>query len=102
MLLAFQKVKVLLELLSDIISIVVEKLMVVRSYRRPGSIGSMYPQKIFKGKKMAGRMGHEQVTVRNLKVAIVDKNLGVIGITGAVPGPRKSIVIIKGANNGFI
>jgi large subunit ribosomal protein L3 len=35
-----------------------------RSYRRPGSIGSMYPQKIFKGKKMAGQMGHEQVTVK--------------------------------------
>lgn len=66
------------------------------SYRRPGSIGSMYPQKIFKGKRMAGRMGHEQVTVRNLKIAIVDNELGVIGVTGAVPGPRKSIVIIRG------
>lgn len=68
-----------------------------RSYRRPGSIGSMYPQKIFKGKKMAGQMGDEQVTVQNLKVAIVDTELGVIGVTGAVPGPRKGIVIIKEA-----
>ena len=68
-----------------------------RSYRRPGSIGSMYPQKIFKGKKMAGQMGHEQVTVKNLKVALVDTELGVIGVTGAVPGPRKGIVIIKEA-----
>ena len=68
-----------------------------RSYRRPGSIGSMYPQHILKGKKMAGQMGHEQVTVRNLTVALVDTELGVIGVTGAVPGPRKSIVIIKGA-----
>ena len=67
------------------------------SYRRPGSIGSMYPQHIFKGKKMAGQMGHEQVTVRNLKVALVDTELGVIGVTGAVPGPRKGIVIVKGA-----
>jgi large subunit ribosomal protein L3 len=67
------------------------------SYRRPGSIGSMYPQHILKGKKMAGQMGAEQVTVRNLKIALVDSDLGVIGVTGAVPGPRKSIVILKGA-----
>lgn len=65
--------------------------------RRPGSIGSMYPQKIFKGKKMAGQMGDEQVTVQNLKIALVDTELGVIGVTGAVPGPRKGIVIIKEA-----
>lgn len=68
-----------------------------RSYRRVGSIGSMYPQKIFKGKKMAGQLGHEQVTVQNLKVAIVDKDLGVIGVVGAVPGPRKGIVVVKEA-----
>lgn len=67
-----------------------------RSYRRVGSIGSMYPQRIFKGKKMAGQMGHEQVTVRNLKVALVDTEHNVIGVTGAVPGPKKSIVILKG------
>lgn len=65
--------------------------------RKVGSIGSMYPQKIFKGKKMAGQMGNEQVTVKNLKVAIVDNELGVIGVVGAVPGPKKSIVIIKEA-----
>jgi large subunit ribosomal protein L3 len=68
-----------------------------RSYRRPGSIGSMYPQRIFKGKKMAGHMGHEQVTVKRLKVAFIDTDLGVIGVTGAVPGPKKGIVIIKEA-----
>lgn len=68
-----------------------------RSYRRVGSIGSMYPQKIFKGKKMAGQMGHEQVTVKNLRVALVDVDNSVIGVTGAVPGPRKGIVIIKEA-----
>jgi large subunit ribosomal protein L3 len=68
-----------------------------RSYRRVGSIGSMYPQRIFPGKKMAGQMGDEQVTVKNLKVAFVDTDLGVIGVTGAVPGPRKGIVIIKEA-----
>lgn len=67
-----------------------------RSYRRVGSIGSMYPQKIFKGKKMAGQLGAEQVCVKNLKVALVDTELGVIGVTGAVPGPRKGIVVIRG------
>ncbi len=67
--------------------------------RAPGSIGSMYPQKIFKGKRMAGQMGDEQVTVRNLKIALVDSELGVIGVTGAVPGPRKGIVLIRGVES---
>jgi large subunit ribosomal protein L3 len=65
--------------------------------RKPGSIGSMYPQKIFKGKKMAGQMGAEQVTIQNLKIALIDKELNVIGVYGAVPGPKKSIVVIKEA-----
>jgi len=68
-----------------------------QSYRRPGSIGSMYPQKIFKGKKMAGQMGNEQVTVRNLKVALIDMDNQIIGVIGAVPGPRKGIILVKGA-----
>lgn len=67
-----------------------------RSYRRVGSIGSMYPQHILKGKKMAGQLGAEQVTVRNLKVALVDAEKGYIGVVGAVPGPRKGIVVVKG------
>lgn len=69
-----------------------------RSYRRVGSIGSMYPQHIFKGKRMAGQLGYEQVTVRNLKVALVDTELGVIGVAGAVPGPKNGVVILKGVN----
>nr|AMR06701.1 ribosomal protein L3 [uncultured bacterium] len=64
--------------------------------RKVGSIGSMYPQHILKGKKMAGQLGHEQVTVRNLKVAVVDAEKGYLGVVGAVPGPRKGIVIIRG------
>lgn len=63
--------------------------------RKPGSIGSMYPQKIFKGKRMAGQMGHENVTVKNLKIALVDTDKNVIGVFGAVPGPRKGIVLVK-------
>lgn len=64
--------------------------------RKPGSIGSMYPQHIFKGTRMAGQLGHDQITVRNLKVALVDTELGVIGVTGAVPGPKKGILLVKG------
>ena len=64
--------------------------------RKPGSIGSMYPQKVFKGKRMAGRMGHDQVTVKNLKVAYVDTENNLIGVTGAVPGPRRGVVMIGG------
>jgi large subunit ribosomal protein L3 len=68
-----------------------------RSYRRPGSIGSMYPQRIFKGKKMSGHMGHNNVTIKRLKIAIVDPELNVIGVRGAVPGPRKGVVLLKEA-----
>lgn len=64
--------------------------------RKVGSIGSMYPQKIFKGKKMPGQLGYSQVMVKNLKVALVDTERNVIGVTGAVPGPRKSVVLVKG------
>src|ERR1700729_3695102 len=67
-----------------------------RSYRRPGSIGSMYPQHIFKGTRMAGQLGHDQITVRNLKIALIDMENNVIGVTGAVPGPNKSMIIVKG------
>ena len=64
--------------------------------RRVGSIGSMYPQKVFKGKKMPGRMGHDQVTVKNLVVAYIDKEHNLIGLKGAVPGPKKGIVTMEG------
>jgi large subunit ribosomal protein L3 len=67
--------------------------------RKPGSIGSMYPQHIFKGKKMAGQLGDVQVTIKNLTIAMVDAERGIIGVTGAVPGPRKGIVVIKEAVN---
>ncbi len=66
-----------------------------RSYRRPGSIGSMYPQRIFPGKKMAGQMGAERVTIKKLRVGLIDMDLNVIGVVGAVPGPRKGIVMIR-------
>ena len=64
--------------------------------RKPGSIGSMYPQKVFKGKRMAGRMGHEQVTVKNLVVSYIDAENNLIGLKGAVPGPKKGLIVIGG------
>ena len=64
--------------------------------RKPGSIGSMYPQKVFKGKKMSGRMGAEQVTVKNLEIAYVDPETNLIGVRGAVPGPRKGLIVLGG------
>ena len=64
--------------------------------RRVGSIGSMYPQKVWKGKKMPGRMGHDQVTVKNLVVSYIDVENNLIGLKGAVPGPKKGIVSITG------
>ena len=66
--------------------------------RKPGSLGSMYPQKVFKGKRMAGRMGHDQVTVKNLEVAYLDLTNNLIGLKGAVPGPRKGLIVVNGGN----
>lgn len=64
--------------------------------RKVGSIGSMYPQKVFKGKRMAGRMGHDRVTVKNLSIAYIDPENNLIGLRGAVPGPKKGLIIIGG------
>ena len=57
----------------------------------------MYPQKVFKGKKMAGHMGAEQVTVAGLRVAYIDLENNLIGFKGAIPGPKKSLVSVVGA-----
>ena len=64
--------------------------------RKVGSIGSMYPQKVFKGKRMPGRMGHEKVTVKNLIVAYIDPENNLLGLKGAVPGPNKGLIIVEG------
>lgn len=68
-----------------------------RNYRAPGSIGSGYPEHVFKGMRMAGHMGHAQVTVTGLKIVVIDAKLGLLGISGAVPGPKRGLVLIKGA-----
>ncbi len=64
-------------------------------HRRPGSIGSSaYPSRVFKGKKMAGRMGAERVTCRNLKVVKIDLNQNLLLVKGAVPGSNGGYVFI--------
>jgi large subunit ribosomal protein L3 len=65
-------------------------------HREPGSIGAMFPQHVFKGTKLPGRMGRTQVTVKNLSVVSVDKENNILAIKGAVPGPAKGIVIVRG------
>ncbi len=63
-----------------------------KTHRTPGSIGSTDPQRVMPGKRMAGRMGRERVTVKNLKVAHVDAEKKQIFIRGAVPGVKGGAV----------
>ncbi len=66
--------------------------------RSPGSIGMCAtPGRTFKGKKMAGRMGNDRVTVQNLPLVVVDAENDLIAVKGSIPGARGSIVIIKPA-----
>ncbi len=68
-------------------------------HRAPGSIGQCaYPSRVFKGVRMAGHMGNERVTVRNLKVVRVDAEHNVILVKGAVPGANNGMVMIREAN----
>ena len=67
-------------------------------HRQAGSMGmASYPGKVFKGKKLAGHMGAEAVTIQNLEVVRVDLENNLILVKGAVPGPRKSIVTVRDA-----
>jgi len=66
------------------------------SHRAPGSIGqNQTPGRVFKGKKMSGHMGAEKVTIQNLKITAINKDLNLIMIKGAVPGPKGSRVVIR-------
>lgn len=69
-------------------------------HRRPGSIGaSADPSRVFKGKKMPGRMGSKKVTTRNLKLVKIDEELNLLLIEGSLPGRKRGFVAIKGAEN---
>lgn len=63
--------------------------------RKAGSIGSRFPQHVRKGKRMAGRMGTDRVTVKNLQVVIVDSAKNLLAIKGAVPGHKGAIVAVQ-------
>lgn len=64
-------------------------------HRAPGSIGASFPEHVIKGMKMAGRMGADRVTVKNLEVIEVDSENNLIAIKGAIPGRRGTLVMIK-------
>lgn len=69
-----------------------------RSHRAPGSIGqNQTPGRVMKGKKMAGHMGFEQVTVQSLKICAIDKERSLLLIKGAIPGPKGGDVIVRQA-----
>lgn len=70
-------------------------------WRAPGSVGAgSTPGRIFKGVRMAGRMGNNQVTVQNVRVALVDSDKNLIAIRGAVPGGKNGLIIIREAVKG--
>ena len=66
-------------------------------HRRPGSMGTMRPMRVFKGKKLAGHMGTLTVTIQNLEIVAVDTENNVILISGNIPGPKKGLVLIRSA-----
>jgi len=69
-----------------------------RNHRKPGSIGgASTPGRVFKGLKMAGRMGHVRKTTQNLTIHAVDADKGLLLIKGAVPGPKGGVVLVKTA-----
>ena len=72
-----------------------------KHHRAPGSIGSAsYPGRVLKGLKMAGHMGHEQVTTLNLEVVEADAERGLLLVRGSVPGPNGGVVIVRNAVKG--
>lgn len=64
-------------------------------HRRPGSLGAKGPARVFKGRKLPGRMGGDRITVQNLEVIRVDKERNLLLIKGAVPGPKHGLLIVK-------
>lgn len=67
-------------------------------HRRPGGLSAgTYPGRVFKGHRMMGRTGNEQVTVQNLELIRVDADKNLLLIKGAIPGPKNSMVLVKSA-----
>lgn len=68
-----------------------------RYHRGPGSLGSINPNRVFKGQTLPGRMGGERVTVQNLEIVKVDSERNLLLVKGSVPGPKNSYVTVKTA-----
>ena len=69
-----------------------------RNHRKPGSIGACAtPGRVFKGTRMAGRMGSDTVTTQNITVHAIDAEKGLIMLKGAVPGPKGGLVVLRSA-----
>ena len=64
--------------------------------RTPGSVGSRWPQRVLKGKKMPGRMGYKRVTIKNLEIVKIDKEKNLMAVKGAIPGRRGTLLEIRG------
>ena len=74
-----------------------------RNHRKPGSIGGCAtPSRVFKGLRMAGRMGRDTVTAQNLTVHSVDVDKGLLLLAGPVPGPRGGLVLVRSAVKGAV
>lgn len=72
-----------------------------RNHRKPGSIGgASTPSRVFKGLRMAGRMGNARQTTQNLTVHAVDAERGLLLVKGAVPGPKGGVVVVRSAVKG--
>ena len=73
----------------------------VTTHRQPGSIGcSAYPSRVIKGKRLPGRMGGKQITMKNLKVVAIDAEQSLIVVRGSIPGPVRGYVLVTPAKQG--
>ena len=73
-----------------------------RYHRRPGSLGTMRPMRVLKGKKLAGHMGNETITIQNLEIIEVSEAENYILVSGNIPGAKNSLVLIRDAVKGGV
>jgi len=72
-----------------------------KHHRAPGSIGQRsFPGRVFRGMRMAGHLGHDQVTIQNLEIVQADAERNLLLVKGAVPGPNGGVVIVRNAVKG--
>ncbi len=66
-----------------------------KNHRKPGSIGSRYPQGVIKGRRLPGRMGNDQITIKNLKIVEIDPTKNMLIVKGSIPGQKGRLLIIR-------